>query len=238
MAQKAVGSSPIIRPMECRTRHRLGVFYIFTTDRYNICMIIDLSVALNQKTPAYPGDPHIVMKQSDTIESDGYLGHSVELGTHTGTHIDAPAHMIQDGPSLGEIPLQTFIGQGKVVYGTDIQAIKAAGIIAGDIVLFDTNTASRYYEASYFSDYPVLDQDSVEYLIETDVRMIGLDTCSADIVDGFPNHKALLSAGIPILENLTNLTELHGKTFQVIALPLKLNLDGAPARVIAVTGDE
>ncbi len=201
-------------------------------------MIIDLSVLLDSKTPAYPGDPTIGLTQDSSVTQDGYLGHTIQLGSHTGTHIDAPAHMIEGAASLGSLDLTTFVGNGKLVTDMSIDAIDAAGVGADDIVLFYTGASQRFYEPTYFTDYPVLSLEVAEYLIAKDVKLVGLDTCSADIVDGFPVHKKLLGAGIPIIENLTNLTalqELSNPDFKVYALPLKLDIDGAPARVIAIT---
>jgi kynurenine formamidase len=200
-------------------------------------MIIDLSVELNENTPAYPGDPKIGLRQSAAYTSEGYLGHSIELGTHTGTHIDAPAHMIEGGPTLGGLSLETFTGVGKLVKGFSKEAIDAAGISAGDSVLFDTGTSERYYDPSYFTDYPVMTEGIADYLVEKGAKMVGVDTCSVDDAEGFPVHKKLLAAGIPIIENLTNLAALQGKTFQLVAMPLKVNLDGAPIRAFAVTQD-
>lgn len=196
-------------------------------------MIIDLSVALNRDTPAYPGDPKINIRQSSSHTSEGYLDHSVLLGTHTGTHVDAPAHMIEDAPTLGQVPIDNFIGEGKIVQGFSKDAVDAVGVAKGDIVLFYTGTSSRYYDSSYFTDYPVLSEEIADYLIEIKIKLVGIDTCSADNVASFPIHKKFLSAGIPIVENLTNLSALQGKPFRFFALPLKLNLDGAPVRAFA-----
>jgi kynurenine formamidase len=200
-------------------------------------MIIDLSVELSENTPAYPGDPKIGLRQSAAYASEGYLGHSVRLGTHTGTHIDAPAHMIEGEPTLGGLPLETFIGVGKLVKGFSKEAIDAAGISVDDIALFDTGTSERYYDPSYFTDYPVMTEDVANYLLEKGVKMVGVDTCSVDDAEGFPIHKKLLAAGIPIVENLTNLSALYDRDFRVFALPLKLDVDGAPVRAFAVVQD-
>lgn len=200
-------------------------------------MLIDISVQLDDRTPAYPGDPKIEIVRNGTFESDGCVGHSVTLGTHTGTHIDAPAHMIEGSKTLGDVSLECFIGKGKLVEGFSIEAIDTAGVEPGDIVLFYTTASLRYYGPSYFVDYPVMSDDVAAHLIKKEVKLVGLDTCSADNEPGFPVHKRLLGAGIPIIENLTNLIELRGKNFHVYALPLKLNLDGAPARVVAEAQD-
>lgn len=196
-------------------------------------MLIDLSIALDNTTPAYPGDPTISLSLSATFVNDGYVGHALQMGTHTGTHIDAPAHMIEGGDKLGTIALDRFIGPGKLIEGFSIEAAQAAQLAAGDIALFYTGTSDRLHEAGYFTDYPAMDATLAEYLIDKGVRLVGVDTCSIDNSEGFPIHKKLLGAGIPLVENLTNLTSLRGAAFRVYALPLKLDDDGAPARVIA-----
>lgn len=196
-------------------------------------MIIDLSVPLETNMPTYPGDPTLQIEQTSSLPEDGYLGHSVRLGTHAGTHIDAPAHMLEGAPTMGQLPLDTFAGPGKLIRGLAIETLKVADIRAGDIVLFDTGTAGRFYEASYFTEYPVLSEAMARYLVASQVKMVGLDAPSADNDEGFPIHKILLGSGIPIIENLTNLTALEHEQFNVYAVPLKLDLDGAPVRAFA-----
>ena len=78
-----------------------------------------------------------------------------------------------------------------------------------------------------------MSQEVAEYLVESKVKMVGVDTCSIDNADGFPIHRILLGADILIIENLTNLDRLAGKNFRVFALPLNLQVDGSPARVVA-----
>lgn len=198
-------------------------------------MIIDLSVTLTNDTPVYPGDPKIDIQRQGSVAEDGYLGHSVTFGTHAGTHIDAPAHMLENASTLGQLPLETFIGPAKLVNEFSIAAVDAANVQPGDILLFHTGASARFNDGTYFSDFPVMDSEVASYIVTKQVKLVGLDTCSADNSDGFPVHKILLGAGIPIIETLTNLDPLHGKAFTIYALPLKLDLDGAPARVIAIT---
>ncbi len=199
-------------------------------------MIIDLSVTINQQTPVYPGDPAVKITAAGVLEKDGYCDHLVSFGTHVGTHIDAPAHMIPDGKTLNQISLDQFVGTGKYIKVDgifDLDTIKNYGIKAGDIVLFDTGMAAKYHDPVYFEDYPVMSEEVAKHLVECKVKMVGLDTGNADNKDGFPIHKILLANNVLIIENLTNLQELVGKNFKVYALPLNLEVDGAPARVIA-----
>lgn len=199
-------------------------------------MYIDLSVPLNEKTPIYPGDPKTKIEKVGILESDGYADHYVSVGTHVGTHVDAPAHMVTGGKTLNEISVEQFIGRGryiKVLNKTfDLDAVKKADILSGDIVIFDTGFADLYNDTSYFEDYPALPDDIARYLVDNKVKMVGFDMCSPDH-EPYPIHRTLLGGNVLIIENLTNLSQLAGKDFTVFALPINLQIDGAPARVVA-----
>lgn len=201
-------------------------------------MIIDLSVPLNDQTPVYPGDPKPEIAIAATVQADGCMLHSVKLGTHTGTHIDAPAHMIEGAPTLGQLPIGTFGGTATVVEGFSVAALEAAGVESGDIVLFHTGASDRFHEGWYFTGHPVMSDEVADWLVAKHVKLVGLDTPSADNAEGFPIHKKLLGAGIPIIETLRiskeDLAIMRDRWFDLYALPLKLDLDGAPARVVAV----
>jgi kynurenine formamidase len=194
-------------------------------------MLIDLSVPINEQTPVYPGDPATKIAKAGTHSESGYQDHYVSMGTHVGTHIDAPAHMIEGGKNLSEYPIERFQGRGHLI--TDFLAVKSVDLQEGDIVLFHTGLYHAYHEPRYFTDYPAMSEEVAQYLIEKKVGMVGVDTCSVDSKEGFPIHKLLLGAEILIIENLTNLEPLTGKEFRVHAYPLKLEIDGAPARVVA-----
>ena len=202
--------------------------------------IVDLSVAVNKNTPAYPGDPKIKIETTGTFDKDTYNDHLISFGIHSsGTHIDAPWHMVKDGKTLDKIPLERFIGRGRLVKvendnSFSFDAINSADIKEGDIVLFHTGMAEIYGQDDkyYGDDRPELTEEIANYLVEKKVKMIGLDMCSPD-KEPFPVHRILLGNDILIIENMTNLEMLEGKEFTVYALPVNLQLDGAPARVIA-----
>lgn len=199
--------------------------------------IIDLSVLVNEETPAYPGDPHIKIETLAEFEKDTYNDHRVCFGIHSsGTHIDAPNHMVGDGKTLDQLPLNKFVGRGKLIEVRDkkfdLESVKQAGIEEGDIVLFHTGMDSIYHKPEYFSDRPAMTEEIAEYLVQKKITMIGVDMCSPD-KEPFAVHRILLGSGVLIIENLTKLDKLMGQEFTVYALPLKLQLDGAPARVIA-----
>jgi arylformamidase len=198
-------------------------------------MIIDLSVPINEDTPVYPGDPATKIEPAGTLAADGYNDHYVSFGTHVGTHIDAPLHMLEGGISLDKAPIESYVGKGKLVTVTagNFDGVLNVGLSNNDIVLFFTGMGDKFHESEYFEDYPAMSEATAKYLVDSKVKMVGVDTCSIDNQDGFPIHKILLAGGVLIVENLTNLEKLVGKDFEVCALPMKLQLDGAPARVIA-----
>lgn len=199
-------------------------------------MIIDLSVTLNQQTPVYPGDPITKIEPANTISVNGCSDHYVATNNHTGTHIDAPSHMFAGGKTLDDIPLEQFVGKGRVVDATNdfsLDALEQANVQPGDIVLFRTGMSEHYHEPIYFENYPVMSEEIALWLVKRKVKMVGVDAGSIEIADGFPIHKILLGGNVLIIENLTNLNKLTGKKFTVYALPIKLDVDGAPARVVA-----
>lgn len=200
-------------------------------------MIIDLSHRLTEDMPVYPGDPKLQISADASLNKEGYAGHSVMMGTHAGTHIDAPAHMIEGAKTLDKFPIDRFVGRGRYVLAKDnifkLEDIQNADIQEGDIVLFNTEMSYRFYDQEYFKEYPAMSEDIAHYLVERKIKMVGVDTCSIDNRPDFPVHKILLSADIPIIENLTNVEQLSGLGSTIIALPIRLDLDAAPARVIA-----
>lgn len=197
---------------------------------------IDLSVPINSDTPVYPGDPKTKIEPAGVLEKDGYEDHYVCIGTHAGTHVDAPRHMINSGESLDQIPLERFIGKGVYIKVNDkkfdIKEIKKVPIKEGDIVLFHTGMSNVYYQSEYYNNYPAITEEIANYLVEKKVKMVGVDMCSVDH-EPFPVHRILLGKGVLIIENLTNLLALVDKSFKVHAVPIKLQIDGAPTRVLA-----
>lgn len=200
-------------------------------------MFIDLSVTIDNHTPVYPGDPPTKITPVSSYVKDGFNDHHISTGNHAGTHVDAPSHMLQSGISLDAIDIDRFIGPGKYIQVENnefsLDAAKQAGLLPGDIVLFHTGMSDHFHEQSYYKDYPAMSAEIAQYLVGTKVKMVGLDTGSADNQEGFPIHKILLGGDVLIIENLTNVGALADKNFTVYALPIKLQVDGAPARVIA-----
>lgn len=197
-------------------------------------MIYDLSYVITNDLPVYPGDPQVSIMPAGRLEKDGFNDVLLTMGTHNGTHIDAAAHMLDGGKQLKDYPIERFVVPAVCIdarQGFSVEAL--SNVQAGTAVIFYTGASDYFTEEKYWHDYPVLNQAMIEALIEMQVSMIGIDTGSFDNQDDFPVHKQLLGNDMLLIENLTNLEPLVGKTFELTALPLKLEQDGAPARVIA-----
>ncbi|MFB6072358.1 MAG: cyclase family protein [Halobacterium sp.] len=209
--------------------------------------VYDLSHELGSGLP-YPGDPPASVTPHATMTEDGYRVAAVECCTHSGTHVDAPAHLEADGATLGDYDPAAFEFDARVVDCTDvaerapIPADRVPDDAEGvDLVVFHTGFASRWGEASYF-DHPYLAAAAARACAGAGCA-VGLDAPSvdptptdcagADEPDGHPAHHALLGSGRLILENLRGLDAL-GERATVRAHPLPVDADGAPARVVAV----
>lgn len=196
---------------------------------------VDLSVAINKHTPIYPGDPPIEITKAGDYNNDGYSDHLISIGSHVGTHIDAPIHMIPNGKAVDAYPVDKFVGNGvciDVSSGYSLDTIRQAEISRGDIVLLFTGMGNKYTSDDYFTSYDAIPNDIAKYLLDARVSIVGMDMASPDYKP-FNIHKLFLQNDVLIIENLTNLHQLIGKEFTVYAFPLRLRIDGSPVRVVA-----
>jgi len=197
---------------------------------------VDLSWPLTSQTPIDPEDSAPQIKPIAQVEADGFTMHEITVGTHIGTHVDAPIHMLAAGKTLDQFPVERFIGRGRYIDVTDgvfsIEKLRLAKVAAGDIVLFHTGMSAKNTAPEYFRDYPAIPEGVAEYLVEQNVKMVGVDMYGPDHAP-YAIHRILLGGDVLIAENLANLDKLAGKQFTVYALPLNVAVDGAPARIIA-----
>ena len=207
----------------------------------------DLSVELKPNMPCWPTNPIVRIDPIGIFPRDGYSVEKFETVTHTGTHIDAPYHMIDNGMTVDKIPLDQIIGPGYCIRpevdGNEIKlnALKKIWKPEYDnkIILINTNwDKKRGFTKEFQYDFPGLADDTVDFLIEHHPRVIGIDTLGIDPYNhtDFRVHKALLSKNMVFIEDLANLDKLEtGKEYTIIALPLKIyGGSGAMARVVAV----
>jgi|SRR3989344_9436928 len=198
--------------------------------------IIDLSIPMNEKTPAYAGDPKIEIEQIAIIEKNGWSEKRIHCNTHCGTHLDAPSHMIPKGKTLDDLPLETFQGEGILIdvrkREITIKCLKEHKIKSKSVVLFLTGQSDLIY-TNYYKHAKFIPEDVAHELVKLKVKAIGIDSFSPD-QEPYPIHKILLPKNIIIIENITNLKALVGKKFKVQYFPLKItNGDGAPCRALA-----
>lgn len=215
-----------------------------------ISKVVDLSQVVDSATQIYPGDPVPSLHPATTIEADGFNVLHVHIGSHTGTHVDAPYHFAPDGARIDELPLEPFLGTGVVadVSGREPRArIGWADLVPyeallgpGRILLLRTGW-SEYFGTERYYDHPFLDGEVARRLLDLGVRTVGIDALSPDetVLDGPPSdfavHHTICQAGGIIAENLTNLGDIDFADPLVSLLPIKLgNADGAPVRAIAM----
>lgn len=206
-------------------------------------MIIDLTHPLKNKITVYPGSAEPVFEQINTVEKNGYAEISIQISTHTGTHIDAPAHILANTKTLDEFDVNKFIGQAVVLDCTQIKEMsldflkEEEHIIEQvDFVLFYTGWQHKWNTESYFDEFPTLTQEAANWLANLDLKALGFDVISVDKMTDMtlPNHNILLKKEILIIENMTNLDQLISKTFELNCIPLKIeDSDGSPVRAFA-----
>lgn len=201
--------------------------------------LIDLTHTFTDDMPVFPGDPAASLKLIAIIETAGYNNHELHCCTHVGTHMDAPLHMIAGGKYMNEITLEAFLGTGVLLDARGLTSIdeslfEGKTVKPGSIVLLYTGFGEKYKTPAYFENYPNVTEDFAKRAVDLEVKMVGMDMLGPD-QPPYPTHKILLSNGVLIVENLTNLASLlHVPAFDIIALPMKLHADAAPVRVIAV----
>lgn len=207
--------------------------------------ILDLTHPIAPGMPCYPGTEPPVFRRAFTLAEHGYAEQRLTLLTHTGTHLDAPAHMLPDGATLDHYPGAYFVGLAAVL---DVSAAAGRELTTEflqrqiqkyddlDFVLLATGWSDRWGQASYFEGFPVLGTDAARWLVRRGLRGVGIDAVSVDAADSvdFPVHRILLGGGLVIVENLTGLRALCGRRCQFCCLPLKIaGADGAPVRAVA-----
>src|ERR1700737_2497728 len=183
----------------------------------------------------YRGNPAVRIRPVMTLATDGVNVSELRLGSHTGTHVDAPSHFIKGGKGIDRVDPERFIGPA---YVADLRRVKG-GIGAVDLgkariprgsrrVLLRTSNSRWWHPARAFrTDFVYLAADGADWLVKRGVQLVGIDYLSIEGygVPGAPTHKRLLGAAIPILEGLDLFNARPGR-WQMAAFPLRIQ-DGA-----------
>lgn len=212
--------------------------------------VVDLSVALGEDTQVFPGDPVLRTSQATTVAAEGFNVLHLVMGSQTGTHVDAPYHVRDDGLRIDELPLGRFLAPLVVV---DLRGlaprqpitwddVSAVGDRLGEGValVLRTGWSERWGTPEYF-DHPWLDLDATARVIALGVRTIGLDAPNLDetVLDAgrpeLPAHQLIAAVDGVIVENLTGLGQVDFADPLLSVLPLRLRGgDGAPCRAVAL----
>lgn len=211
--------------------------------------IIDLTHLMENGMPAYPGEESPVFEFKNTHEKSGYQVIRFTSLTHSGTHLDTPAHFFADGLTIDKIPVQNFAGKGFLIdcsgFGhkseISLQQLETCKneLIQAEFAVIYTGWDQFWNTDQYYQDFPVLSVDAAAFLAGFNLKGIGLDVPSIDPVSSpdYPNHNLILGKGLIIIENLKDLHLLKGQEFYFAAFPLKIkDGDGSPLRAVGMVG--
>lgn len=209
--------------------------------------VIDLTHTIREKMPVYPGTDTPKFSPANSYEKDGFKETMLQMYTHTGTHMDPPAHLFAGRKTLNQFPASQFIGKALVIDCSGLsegekitmEQIDKYGKTADevDFLLFHLGWDKRWGTESYFGDYPCIDDEVLEYIINGNYKGIGFDVIGLDPIadENLTRHKKLFEAcDIINIENLKNLHLCGRDVFWFSCFPLKFeDSDGSPIRAVA-----
>ncbi len=209
--------------------------------------ILDISLPLGPGLVIWPNNPPLMLEpRENPPEGSSYVSR-LSLGTHTGTHVDPPAHAIEGGLTVDHLSLDVLVGPAVVADFSNVsEAIGPAELEAANLpaqttrLLLKTRNSRRWHapEPQFSSDYVSLAVEGAAWLVERGFKLVGIDYLSIEPFrrPGRPTHRTLLTAGAIIVEGL-DLAEVAPGQYTLVCLPLKLvGGDGSPARAILISG--
>lgn len=206
----------------------------------------DISITISPDMPVWPGQPKVVLKRISKIsDGDNANVSRLELSVHTGTHLDAPNHFLdQDKTTVEQLDLKTLTGRAYVLHLPDeVDLITRSVLENAEIpprtrrLLLRTRNSKQWAQQvkQFDKDFVAIDASGAEYLTERGVRLVGVDYLSvAPFHAGRPTHEILLGNWVVVVEGL-DLSQISQGRYALYCLPLKLlGADGAPARAILI----
>jgi arylformamidase len=207
---------------------------------------IDITKPITENMPAWPGQPEIeIFKVESIAKGDVANVTAFKMSGHTGTHIDACNHFLENAEAVHELPLEATVGKARVIEIKDkesitVKELKPYNIKKGERILFKTlNSQKEWENMPFIEDYVYISTEAAEYLAEKQIFTVGVDYLS---VGGYEKnteevHKALFKGGIRIIEGL-DLKNAPPGEYELICLPIKVKgADGVPCRAILATQD-
>jgi arylformamidase len=208
----------------------------------NVSEIWDITLPLRDGMPVYPGDPEVaVAAHCSLAQGQGCNVLALRLGTHSGTHVDAPRHFLAAGQTVDRLPWAALLGPARLAQapaGESVGAdfIRSLRLQPGSRLLLRTRPAGERPPAEFPAAWPALTGEAADELARAGVLLLGLDTPSVDAFHA-PEpvvHRALLGAGLALLENADLSAPPEGE-YTLICLPLRVaEADGAPCRALLV----
>jgi arylformamidase len=199
----------------------------------------DVTVPLVPGLLAYPGDPPFEIQAVHRLGEAPFNLARLALTTHSGTHVDAPAHFVAGGATVDHLPLEILLGKARVVELLSRERVERADLEALDLrddlrVLLKTRMSGQMLRPVYQEDHLYLTVDAAHYLAQAGIKLVGFDYLTIDRAGSvdFPAHHALLGAGVIVVEGL-DLSEVEPGEYEMACLPLRVGGgDAAPARVV------
>ncbi len=211
--------------------------------------IIDLSMEISEDMAVFPGDPSVSLKQMLQFPEDVCQVTELRFGSHTGTHIDAPRHFLEEGSAITDLSLEAFVGEA-ICLSPQIEKIGEKGVAILDLseeqrsmirdhdrIILSTGWGKHSRKQEYFKEYPLFSESLLLFLLEKKPLLLGADlpTLMSES-EPFLMHRKLFLQETVFVEGLVNLEPLEGKRFLFSAAPLLLrDGDGSPVRAYAIT---
>lgn len=205
--------------------------------------LYDATLPLRNGMVTFPGDPLFLSEPFLVKDEDNLFNVTqIHMGTHVGTHVDAPSHRLESAAAVDEIAPDLMIGPGLIVDMRGKRVIDEAALEALDIsghtrFLFKTDSGPLLHEPAFIEDYVHITEDAATYLVRIGARLVGTDYFSVERMGnpGAPVHRTLLEAGVFVVEGV-DLLKVPAGPCEIFCLPLKIyGADGAPARVLIKT---
>jgi arylformamidase len=204
----------------------------------------DITLTITPDMIVWPGDPKVSIQRTSNMDSgDNANVSQISMSCHTGTHVDAPHHFLNNGKTVEDLSLDLLVGRAYVLYLPEVNQITASVLRYAEIpprtrrLLFKTRNSELWKNGQheFKSDFVALSLDAAEWLVDRNVRLVGIDYLSiAPYNLGTPVHTILLNAGVVVIEGL-DLSKVSPGRYTLHCLPLKLGgADGAPTRCVLV----
>lgn len=210
--------------------------------------VIDLTHLIQEGMPVYPGTEPPSLMPANTYEKDGFRETRLSMFSHTGTHMDPPAHLFAHRTTLDQMPAEQFIGKALVIdcrmlgegEAITLQQLRPYGekVHEADFLLFNTGWDKRWGTEAYFGDYPCIDEEVLTLILQGTYKGIGFDVIGLDPIadENLTRHKRLFeNKEIINIENLKDLDLCGTDLFWFSCFPLKISdSDGSPVRAVAI----